>query len=150
MASSVHIAGGPIVEPVDVPVPHRHLHLAYSGLKYSDKPIMGNVTAPGRARDTMEMMKIVFGEQFVVNNAVTTSLLNCNSPLVWDQTMLGALKVYAANNQAVLISPFSMAAASTPASTVGTMGVITAEALMAVALAQLVRPECPWYSACRP
>ena len=27
MAASVHIAGGPIVEPVDVPVPHRHLHL---------------------------------------------------------------------------------------------------------------------------
>ena len=25
MAASVHIAGGPVVEPMDIPVPHRHL-----------------------------------------------------------------------------------------------------------------------------
>ena len=49
MASTVHIAGGPIVEPVDIPVPYRHMHMAYSGLKYSDKPIIGNVTSRSRA-----------------------------------------------------------------------------------------------------
>ena len=80
MASTIHIAGGPIVEPVDIPVPHRHMHMAYSGLKYSDKPIIGNVTARERALDTMEMMKIVFGSEFAVNNTVTTSLINANSP----------------------------------------------------------------------
>ena len=143
MAASVHIAGGPIVEPVDVPVPHRHLHMAYSGLKYSDKPIIGNVTARERAEDTVEMMKIVFGPEIATNEACTTSLINANSPLVWDETMLNALKVYAANNQAVMCSPFSMAAASTPASNVGTMAVVTAEALAAIAFAQLVRPGSP-------
>ena len=106
MASSVHIAGGTIVEPVDIPVPHRHMHMAYSGLKYSDKPIIGNVTSRSRAEDTMEMMKIVFGAEFATNNTVTTSLINANSPLVWDETMLDALKVYAENNQAVMCSPF--------------------------------------------
>jgi trimethylamine--corrinoid protein Co-methyltransferase len=143
MAASVHIAGGPIVEPVDVAVPHRHLLMVYSALKYSDKPIMGSVTAPERAQDTIDMMKLLFGPEFAANNPVTTSLINSNSPLVWDETMLGALRVYAANNQAVLCSPFSMAAASTPASNVGTMAVVTAEALSAVALAQLVRPGAP-------
>ena len=143
MAASVHIAGGPIVEPVDLPVPHRHLYMSYSGLKYSDKPIIGNVTAPERAQDTIDMMGIVFGEEFATNHTVTTSLINANSPLVWDETMLSALRIYAANNQAVLVSPFSMAAASTPASNVGTIGVVTAEALMAIALAQLIRPGCP-------
>lgn len=143
MASSVHIAGGPIVEPVDVAVAHRHLHMTYSALKYSDKPIVGNVTARERAEDTVEMLKLVFGDEFATNNTLTTSLINSNSPLVWDQTMLDALKVYAANNQAVMCSPFSMAAASTPASNVGTMAVVTAEALMAIALAQLVRPGSP-------
>ena len=143
MASSVHIAGGPIVEPVDVPVPYRHMHMAYSGWKYSDKPIMGNVTARERAEDTIEMCKIVFGDEFATNNCCTTSLLNCNSPLVWDATMLDALKVYASNNHAVMCSPFSMAAASTPASNVGTMAVVTAEALMAIAFGQLVRPGAP-------
>jgi len=143
MASSVHIAGGPVVEPMDIPVPHRHLYMAYSGLKYSDKPIVGNVTARERAEDTIEMCKIVFGDDFATNNCCTTSLINANSPLVWDATMLDALKVYAANNHAVMCSPFSMAAASTPASNVGTMAVVTAEALMAIAFAQLVRPGAP-------
>jgi len=143
MAPAVHIAGGPIVEPVDVPVPHRHMHMAYSGLKYSDKPIVGNVTARERAQDTVDMMKIVFGEEFATNNTCTTSLINSNSPLVWDSTMLDAVKVYAANNQAVLCSPFSMAGASTPASNVGTTAVVTAEALMCVALAQIIRPGSP-------
>ena len=143
MASSVHIAGGPIVEPVDIPVPYRHMHMAYSGLKYSDKPIIGNVTSRSRAEDTMEMMKIVFGAEFATNNTVTTSLINANSPLVWDETMLDALKVYAMNNQAVMCSPFSMAAASTPASNVGTIGVVLAEALMAMAMAQIIRPGSP-------
>ena len=143
MASTVHIAGGTIVEPVDIPVPHRHLHMAYSGLKYSDKPIVGNVTARERAEDTVEMMKIVFGDEFATNNTCTTSQINANSPLVWDETMLDALKVYAANNQAVMSSPFSMAAASTPASNVGTVGVVLAEALMAMAMTQIIRPGSP-------
>lgn len=143
LAQNIHIAGGPVVEPVDVPVQHRHLHMAYSGLKLSDKPLIGNVTSKSRALDTIDMMKIVFGEDFATNNTVTTSLINSNSPLVWDETMLDALKVYAAHNQAVLVSPFSMAAASTPASNVGTIGVVTAEALMAIAMAQVIRPGCP-------
>ena len=36
------------------------------------------------------MLKLVFGEEFATNNTVTTSLINANSPLVWDGTMLGA------------------------------------------------------------
>ena len=143
MASSVHIAGGPIVEPVDVPVPHRHLHMTFSALTLSDKPIIGNVTARERAEDTVEMLKIVFGEERATSETLVTSLINSNSPLVWDHTMLDALKVYAANNQALMCSPFSMTAASTPASNVGTMAVVTAEALMAIALAQIVRPGSP-------
>ncbi len=143
MASTIHIAGGPIVEPVDIPVPHRHLHMAYSALKYSDKPIIGNVTARERAEDTVEMMKLVFGDEFAANNCCTTNLINANSPLVWDETMLDALKVYAMNNHAVMCSPFSMAAASTPASNVGTVGVVLAEALMAMAMTQVIRPGSP-------
>ena len=111
--------------------------------KYSDKPIIGNVTARERAEDTIEMCKVVFGDDFATNNCCTTSLINANSPLVWDATMLDALKIYAANNHAVMCSPFSMAAASTPASNVGTMAVVTAEALTAIAFAQLVRPGAP-------
>ncbi len=143
MAPSLHLTGGVTCEPVDVAVPKRHLHIVRSAIENSDKPFMGATTARDRAEDTVAMAKIVFGEDFLSKHTVLTAVLNCNSPLVWDATMLDALKVYAANNQAVIPSPFVMAGASTPASMVGAVAQINAEALAGVAFAQLVRKGAP-------
>ena len=71
------------------------------------------------------------------------SLVNCNSPLVWDETMLGALKVYARANQAVVVAPFVLAGANTPASAMGALAQLNAEALAGIAFAQLCRPGAP-------
>ncbi len=143
LSPAMHMSGGVLCEPMDVPVPKRHLHMVYSLIKHSDKPFMGMVTARDRAEDTVTMAKILFGDEFVENNTVMTSVANCNSPLVWDQTMLDAVKVYAASNQAVLYTPFVLGGASTPASTVGSLVQINAEALAGVAFSQLVRPGVP-------
>ena len=128
LSPSMHMSGGVICEPADVAVPKRHLHVVYSLLRHSDKPFMGATTARERAEDTVAMARIAFGDEFVANNTVLTGVLNCNSPLVWDATMLDALKVYAANNQAVIASPFVMAGASTSASIVGAVAQLNAEA----------------------
>jgi len=104
---------------------------------------MGSVTAPSRAQDTVDMCKILFGEEFVDQNTVVINLINANSPMVWDDTMLGALKVYARNNQATVISPFILAGAMSPVTVAGTLSQILAEAMSGMALAQLVRPGCP-------
>src|SRR5260370_22109023 len=103
MANSLHHSGGTICEPVDLPANKRHFDMVYSHMKYSDKPYMGSVTHPERARDTVEMTKILFGDDYL--DAATgkpktcvISLINANSPLTWDSTMLGALKVYARAN----------------------------------------------------
>jgi len=143
MAPAMHMTGGVLVEPMDIDVPKRHLHMMYSLLKYSDKPFMGMVLGREKALDSMEMVKIVFGEEYLENHTVMTSLANGNSPLVWDQTMLDAAKVYARHNQAMLFSPFALCGASTPASVVGTMAQISAEALAGVAFSQLVRKGAP-------
>jgi trimethylamine--corrinoid protein Co-methyltransferase len=103
---SMHHSGGTFCEPVDVPVNKRHLDMIYSHLRWSDKPFMGSVTAPERAQDSVDMAKLVFGEDFVDKNCVITSLINANSPMTFDSTMLGAARVYAENNQATVISPF--------------------------------------------
>ena len=124
-------------------MPKRHLQMIRSLIKYSDKPFMGAVTSRERAADTLEMAAIVFGREFVADNTVTTSIANCNSPLVWDATMLDAVKVYAASNQAVLFTPFVLSGASTPASTLGSVAQLNAEALAGIAFAQLVRPGAP-------
>jgi trimethylamine--corrinoid protein Co-methyltransferase len=67
MAPSMHHSGGTVCEPVDMPVNKRHLDMVYSHMTLSDKPFMGSVTAPERAEDTVEMCKILFGEEFVDN-----------------------------------------------------------------------------------
>ena len=55
-------------------------------MKYSDKPFMGSVTHPERAQDTVEMAKILFGDDFLdpatgKAEHVIISLINANSPL---------------------------------------------------------------------
>jgi len=143
MSPSLHHSGGTLCEPVDLPVNKRHLDMVYSHIRYGDKPFMGSVTAPERAQDSVDMAKIVFGEEFVDQNTVITSLINANSPMVWDSTMLGALRVYARNNQATVISPFILAGAMSPVTVAGTVAQLYAEALTGMAFAQLVRPGAP-------
>lgn len=143
MSPALHHSGGTVCEPVDVPVNKRHLDMLYAHLKYSDKPIMGSVTAPERAQDTVDMLKIVFGEEFVHNNACSTSLINLNSPLALDDTMMGALEVYAENHQAVITSPFLISGAMAPVSAMGVMTQALAELFSSMAYTQLIRPGTP-------
>ncbi|MEM7070422.1 MAG: trimethylamine methyltransferase family protein [Pseudomonadota bacterium] len=139
----LHHSGGTVCEPVDLPVNKRHLDMVYSHIRYTDKPFMGSVTAPSRAEDTIAMVKLLFGDDFVENHCVLINLINANSPMVFDATMLGALEVYARHNQACVISPFILAGAMSPVSIVGTLTQILAEALAGMALTQLIRPGAP-------
>jgi len=143
MSPGLHHSGGTVCEPVDVPVNKRHFDMVYSHIKYSDKPFMGSVTAPERAQDTVDMAKLVFGDDFVENNTVITSLINANSPMTFDATMLGAATVYARHNQATMISPFILAGAMSPVSVTGTLTQILAEALAGITYVQLVKPGAP-------
>lgn len=143
MSPQLHHAGGTLCEPVDLPVNKRHFDMVYSHIKYSDKPFMGSVTAPERAQDTVDMARIVFGEEFLAENTVILSLCNANSPLSWDRAMLGSAKVYAENNQATMLTPFILAGAMAPVTVAGTAAQTLAEALAGIAFTQMVRPGAP-------
>jgi trimethylamine--corrinoid protein Co-methyltransferase len=143
MLPSLHHSGGTVCEPTDLPVNKRHFDMIYSHMKYSDKPFMGSVTQPERAQDTVDMCKILFGEDYVDTNTVVINLINANSPMVFDETMLGASEVYARNNQASIVSPFILAGAMSPVTAVGTMAQILAEAMAGISFTQLVRPGSP-------
>ena len=141
-------SGGIICEPQDVPVPKRHLEIFRAHVRCSDKPFMGAVNAPERAMDCVEMARIVFGGADADGTGADErtaliSLVNGNSPLVWDATMLGAMKVYARHRQALLVSPFIMQGANTPVTTAGALAQLNAEAVAGMAFAQLVRPGTP-------
>ncbi|HXV69771.1 MAG TPA: trimethylamine methyltransferase family protein [Acidimicrobiia bacterium] len=143
MSPQLHHSGGTLCEPVDLPVNKRHFDMVYSHIKFSDKPFMGSVTAPSRAQDTVDMAGVVFGEDFIQENTVITSLCNANSPLSWDLAMLGSAKVYAENNQACIITPFILAGAMAPVTVAGTAAQTLAEALVGIAFTQIVRPGAP-------
>ena len=137
--SSAHV----ICEPMDIPVGHRHLWITYSSMAHSDKTFMGMSTTGQRARDVMEMVKILFGEAYVDDHSVVTGNINGNSPLVWDESMLGALRAFSGHNQPVLCSPFVLGGANTPAHTLASAAQLNAEATAALAYTQIVRPGAP-------
>ena len=143
MLNSIHHSGGVVCEPVDLPVHVRHLFMAKAHLTLTDKPFMGAVTARERAEDTVAMVKLVFGDQFVNNNCCLYSVVNTNAPLVLDATMLHALKVYARANQAVVVSPFVLGGAMSPVSVAATLAQVLAEVLSGLCLIQLIRPGAP-------
>ena len=143
MLPSLHHSGGTVLEPTDLPVNKRHFDMVYTHMKYSDKPFMGSVTHPDRAQDTVDMCKILFGEQYVKDNTVVINLINANSPMTFDETMLGASEVYARNNQASIVSPFILAGAMSPVTAAGTLAQLLAEAMAGMAFTQLVRPGSP-------
>ena len=134
--------GGYTLEPMDIVVPHRHLHMVEQSFLNTDKPIMGSPQSDYQARDSIEMARIVFGSGTMDKEVVMTAIFNCNSPLVWDKTQLDAARVYASENQALLMSPFVLYGASTPVHTLAATAQIIAEALAGIAFTQIVRPGC--------
>ncbi|WP_435260160.1 trimethylamine methyltransferase family protein [Thioclava sp. FR2] len=143
MSPALHSSAHHIVEPMDIKVSHRHLHITYSSIKYSDKTFMGMTTSGRNAEDVMAMCEILFGKDVMEQTPVVTGNCNGNSPLVWDETMLSAMRAFCRANQPVLCSPFVLGGANTPASVAPAVAQLNAEALSALAYTQVVRRGCP-------
>jgi trimethylamine---corrinoid protein Co-methyltransferase len=143
MSKWLHHSGGTLCEPTDVAVNKRHLDMLLAHMTLSDKPFMGSVTEPGRASDSVEMCRILFGAERVGPECCMTSLININSPLTFDSTMMGALEVYARAGQACIVSPFIVGGAMAPVSVAGTLTQLLAECLAGIAYSQLINPGAP-------
>lgn len=143
MLPALHSTAHHIVEPMDLPVSHRHLHITYSSMKHSDKMFMGMTTSGRNAEDVLDMCAILFGAEVLEEHPVVTGNCNANSPLLWDETMLGAMRAFARRNQPILVSPFMMTGANTPASVPAAVAQLNAEALSGLAYTQVVRKGAP-------
>ena len=143
MSPWLHHSAGAICEPVDLPPTKRHLDIVHDQIRLTDKPFIGATTSGERAEDSLAQVRILFGEDFVDNNCVLINIININSPLVLDATMLAALKVYSRANQATIITPFILGGAMGPVTMAATLAQLLAEAMGGVALTQLIRPGCP-------
>src|SRR6188472_4042896 len=137
-------AGGTICEPNDTPLDSRHLDMVYALQTLTDKVYMGSVTSGPNAADTIRMGEILFGgRQAIEETPVSISLINVNSPLRYDDRMLGAMFEYVRAGQPVVITPFLLMGAMSPVSVPATLVQQMAEGLAGIALAQLLRPGCP-------
>ncbi len=144
-------AGGVICEPNDRPLDSRHLDMIYALTTLTDKVFMGNVVSGPNAEDTLTMASIVFGDgrgrehgrTQIEQTPATLSVINCNSPLRWDERMLHALFVYSAAAQPVVLTPFLLMGAMSPVTIPATLVQQIVEALSGAALSQLIRPGAP-------
>ena len=137
-------AGGVICEPNDTPLDSRHLDMTYALQTLTDKPYMGNVVSGVNAADTIAMGSILFGGRDVIEKTpASISLINCNSPLRWDDRMLEAQFEYSAANQAVVLTPFILMGAMSPVTIPAALVQQITEALTGITLSQLIRPGSP-------
>src|ERR1019366_709460 len=136
--------GGTICEPEDRPLDSRHLDMVFALQTLSDKPYMGSVTSGPNAADTVRMGEILFGgRESIEATPASISLINVNSPLRYDDRMLGAMFEYVKAGQAVILTPFLLMGAMSPVSLPATLVQQMAEALAGIALSQLIRPGAP-------
>ena len=139
-------SGGTVCEPTDLPVATRHLDMLMAHATLTDRPFMGAVTDPSRARDSVELCDVLHGGPDgggLRGRTALVSLINVNSPLTFDAVMMGALEAYAEANQACIVSPFIVGGAMAPVTVAGTLVQVLAEVMAGVAYAQLVRPGAP-------
>jgi trimethylamine--corrinoid protein Co-methyltransferase len=137
-------AGGVICEPNDTPLDSRHLDMTYALQTLTDKVYMGNVVSGVNAADTIAMTSILFGSREAIEQTpATISLINCNSPLRWDDRMLEAQLEYSAAGQPVVLTPFILMGAMSPVTIPAALVQQIVEALSGIALSQLVRPGTP-------
>jgi trimethylamine--corrinoid protein Co-methyltransferase len=140
----LHIIGGVMVEPQDVPVPIRHLDQVYSQFTLGDKVVITSARGREVATDCVNMAAIVFGGlEEVQRQPVLIGIINANSPLRYDTQMLGGLMAYARYGQPVTVTPFILAGAMSPITMAAAIAQQNAEALAGVALTQLVNPGVP-------
>ena len=136
--------GGVVVEPNDAPLDSRHLDMVYNALTLTDKIIMGNVVSATNALDTIAMGEMVFGGRASIEEKpFCISLVNCNSPLRWDDRMLDAQFEYTKAGQPVIMTPFLLMGAMSPVTIPAALVQQIAESLSGITLSQLIRPGAP-------
>ena len=141
----LHWQGGVVVEPVDIPVPTRHLDMYRAHIFHSDAVWAARGVGGVAARDALAMSAIE--HRCSIDDLQTRPTLmtvtNVNSPRRVDEEILDNIMTLAAHGQCVVITPFTLMGAMAPVTLAGALVQQTAEALAIIALVQLIAPGAP-------
>ena len=145
MLNTVHAFGGYPVEPCDLDVSVRHLKAVSAAARLTTKPLFGYAIGSERMLDVIEIVRISRGinKETLLKEPSITSVVNANSPLVYDKALLEGAIEMAEHNQPVIYTPFTLAGAMAPITVAGALVQQNAEALAGLAFHQCVKPGAP-------
>lgn len=141
----LHMLAGYPVEPIDIPVPVRHLEAMRMMITLTDKLPRIYSHSVQRVRDALELVRLSHGvsaDEFARAHRCLT-IINTNSPLQLDTPMVEGIIEMAEHNQPVVVTPFTLAGAMAPVTLAGALAQQNAEALSALAIAQFARAGAP-------
>ena len=143
--NAIDFCAGYPVEPVDVHAGIRHLEALRDVATLMDKPYVAYSLGRDRILDAIEISRIVqnVSESDYDKSVNLTTIVNTNSPLKLDNNMLTGMIEMSSRNQAVCVTPFTLAGAMAPVTMAGAVVEQNAEALAGLAFCQLVRKGAP-------
>ena len=141
----LHWQGGIVVEPVDVPVPVRHLATYRAHVDCADIVWAARGVGGIQAEDAIAISAIEHGCSIedLAKRPTLMTVTNVNSPRRVDEEILDNIMIMARHGQCVVITPFTLMGAMAPITLAGALAQQTAEALAIITLCQLVRPGAP-------
>lgn len=143
VAPALNHVGSSLCEPSMMPSATRHLDMLEALIGLSDKPFLGYAASPEQASDSLEMCRIVFGEEALRDSVPLMSVISLNSPLTFDRAVIGVLDVLAGAGQGCILTPYMVMGLLGPSTVAGALVQILAEVMAAAAYAQLVRAGTP-------
>ena len=143
--NTVHALGGYHVEPCDLDVSERNLHAVATSARLCTKQLSGYAIGSERMLDAIEIVRIGRGidRETLLKEPSITTVVNANSPLVYDKALLEGAIEMAEHNQPVIYTPFTLAGAMAPITVAGALVQQNAESLAGLAFHQCVNPGAP-------
>jgi trimethylamine--corrinoid protein Co-methyltransferase len=135
----------PMVEPQDIPIHVRHLHMTQAVVALTDKPTFIYSRGREAVSDALNILRISLGlsPSDFEERVYCYTVVNANSPLQLDELMCAGIIDFAKARQAMILTPFTLAGAMAPITIPGALAQQNAEALAGIALSQIVRPGAP-------
>ena len=143
--NSVQLQAGFPVEPCDVNVNTRHIIAGAAMARLTTKPVGGYALGRQRMQDVIDIVRISRGidHATLLQQPSIHTVVNSNSPLIYDGALLEGAIVMAENNQPVIYTPFTLAGAMAPITMAGALVQQNAECLAGLAFHQCVNPGAP-------
>ena len=138
-----NVNGGPLVQPGDNPVSSSMPVMVYLTHRFSDKCLVVPNGNKQEMQLLMDMLNLIYGRSYRLENAVAITILNPISPLLLDKNASDILISFAENNQPLIVTAAPMAGTTGPMSLAGSIALANAEVLATIAVHQMINPGAP-------